>query len=82
MATVMVPLAWIWLNRSPPVSSVAAVSAVLSAVAALSAVLPQAVRASAAVRVRAVSLARFFIIIDSFVCMSAKIPGCGAAAGR
>ena len=51
----------------------------LGAVAAL---LPQAVRASAAVRVRAVSLVRFFITIGSFACRSAKILWFGAAAGR
>ena len=44
--------------------------------------LPQAVRASAAVRVRAVSLVKFFITIGSFACRSAKILWCGAAAGR
>ena len=54
----------------------------LLAVILLAALLPQAVRASAAVRARAVSLVRFFIIIGSFACRSAKILWCGAAAGR
>ena len=54
----------------------------LLAVILLAALLPQAVRASAAVRARAVSLVRFFITISSFACRSAKILWCGAAAGR
>ena len=82
IATVMVPLAWISLNRSPDAASAVLPAADSAAGAVVAALLPQAVRASAAVRARAVSLVRFFITIGSFACRFAKILWCGAAAGR
>ena len=47
IATVMVPLAWISLNRSPDAASAVLPAADSSAGAVVAALLPQAVRASA-----------------------------------